>query len=431
MKAVVWSQLANGDREAALARAPSTQTAELRAGVKRILDRVRAEGDAALTALTRELDGVAQPRLTPEQADWDSASAGLSQATSDALNVAIRRVERFHQACAAGDVACDLDGVRCERLVRPIRAVGLYVPAGSAPLPSTTVMLGVPARLAGCPRVVLCSPPDESGHVNPVVLAAAARLGITEVFAVGGAQAVGAMAYGTESVPRCDKIFGPGNSWVTEAKLQVSQDAAGASIDMPAGPSEVMVVADASASPEFVASDLLSQAEHGPDSHVVLVALDEALAQAVEAQLELQLATLPRADTARAALSHSVVVITEQRDQAVDVINAYAPEHLILQVERPRELLPTIQAAGSIFLGPNTPESLGDYCSGTNHVLPTYGYARAYSGVSVDSFQTRMTVQEASPEGLKAIGPTTVTLARVEGLEAHAQAVTRRLAALK
>ncbi|MEM6576699.1 MAG: histidinol dehydrogenase, partial [Pseudomonadota bacterium] len=298
------------------------------------------------------------------------------------------------------------------------------------PLPSTTVMLGVPARLAGCPRVVLCSPPGPDGKVNATVLAAAERLGISEVFAVGGAQAIAAMAYGTQSVPRCDKLFGPGNAWVTKAKQHVSQDAGGASIDMPAGPSEVMVVADASSNPVFVASDLLSQAEHGPDSHVVLVALDESTVTATEATLEEQLARLPRAEVARQALSHSVSVVVSSREQALEVVNAYAAEHLILQVDAPRDLLAGVNTAGSVFLGAYTPESLGDYCSGTNHVLPTYGFARAYSGVSVDSFQIRMTVQEASQQGLQAIGPVAMTLARVEGLEAHAQAVALRLETL-
>ncbi|MEM7708282.1 MAG: histidinol dehydrogenase [Pseudomonadota bacterium] len=430
MKRVVWSELSETEQEEALARAPSTSSPELVSGVSSIIERVRKDGDTALRELTQQLDGIAEPVLKADQADFLAAKDSLDSEVSQALDQAISRVEEFHAACQGSDVGCDVDGVRCERVIRPIQTVGLYVPAGSAPLPSTTVMLGVPARLAGCPRVVLCSPPGPDGKVNATVLAAAERLGISEVFAVGGAQAIAAMAYGTQSVPRCDKLFGPGNAWVTQAKQQVSQDAGGASIDMPAGPSEVMVVADASSNPVFVASDLLSQAEHGPDSHVVLVALDETTVTATEAALEEQLARLPRADVARQALSHSVSVVVSSREQALEVVNAYAAEHLILQIDAPRDLLAGVNTAGSVFLGAYTPESLGDYCSGTNHVLPTYGFARAYSGVSVDSFQIRMTVQEASQQGLQAIGPVAITLARVEGLEAHAQAVALRLETL-
>ncbi len=430
MKALVWSELDAAGRQDALARAPSTSSAELRSEVAEIIAQVRARGDEALLELTRRLDNIDSPVLKTPPQDMAQADQAIPEDVSEALDVAIARVTGFHQACQVSDVSWTLDGVHCQRVSRAIQTVGLYVPAGSAPLPSTTIMLGVPAQLAGCARVIICSPPGADGKVNETVLAAAQRLGIAEVFAVGGAQAVAAMAYGTQTIPRCDKIFGPGNSWVTQAKQQVSQDPLGASIDMPAGPSEVMVVADGSANAAFVASDLLSQAEHGPDSHVVLLALDEAVLQQTLSALETQLASLPRAQIARQALSHSVSLLVKDRAAALEVINSYAPEHLIVQVESPRSLLPGIHAAGSVFLGPNTPESLGDYCSGTNHVLPTYGYARAYSGVSVDSFQIRMTVQEASSDGLKAIGPTAVTLARVEGLEAHAQAVALRLAEL-
>ncbi|MFK7955725.1 MAG: histidinol dehydrogenase [Lysobacterales bacterium] len=431
MKQVLWSALDKRQRELALARAPSTSSQELVSGVAQIIRRVRDGGDAALKALTAELDHVSDLQLATSKQALRQADDSLTTEVSEALDVAINRVRSFHSACTVSDVSCDLNGIRCERVSRPIQTVGLYVPAGSAPLPSTTIMLGVPASLAGCARVVLCSPPNAQGQVDTTVLAAASRLGISEVFAVGGAQAIAAMAYGTETIPRCDKIFGPGNSWVTQAKQQVSQDPQGASIDMPAGPSEVMVVADDAATPAFVASDLLSQAEHGPDSHVVLVALSDSILAETQQAVEEQLTRLPRGDVAKAALSHSVSIVVDDRQQALEVMNAYAPEHLILQVAQARQWLPQIVAAGSVFLGAHTPESLGDYCSGTNHVLPTYGYARAYSGVSVDSFQIRMTVQEASAEGLKAVGPTAVTLARVEGLEAHAQAVVLRLEALE
>lgn len=322
-------------------------------------------------------------------------------------------------------------GVRVERVLRPIAKVGLYVPAGSAPLPSTALMLGVPAGLAGCREVVLCSPARADGRCDEAVLYAARVTGVHRVFKLGGAQAIAAMAYGTGSVPRCDKLFGPGNAWVTEAKLQVSGDPDGAAIDMPAGPSEVLVIADGKADPEFVAADLLSQAEHGPDSQVILLSPSDALLDRVAVEVERQCAALPRASIATQALAQSRLILVDSLAQAVAVSNRYAPEHLILQVTEPRALLDGIDSAGSIFLGAWTPESVGDYCSGSNHVLPTYGYARSYSGVSVASFQKQITVQELSADGLRAIGPCTATLAEAEQLEAHRRAVTLRLAALE
>jgi histidinol dehydrogenase len=320
--------------------------------------------------------------------------------------------------------------VRCERILRPIRRVGLYVPAGSAPLPSTALMLGVPAALAACPEVVLCTPPRRDGSVDPAVLYAASRCGIRRVFALGGVQAIAAMAFGTASVPKCDKLFGPGNGFVTEAKRQVSMLDGGAAIDMPAGPSEVLVIADAGANPAFVAADLLSQAEHGPDSQVLLVSDDAPLLDAVAAEIDLQLRALPRADVARAALTRSRVVEVDTLDVAFDVSNAYAPEHLILALREPRRWLDRIQAAGSVFLGDWAPEALGDYCSGTNHVLPTGGAARFTGGLSVSSFQTAITVQQVDATGIGAIGSCAVELASAEGLDAHRNAVALRLEAL-
>jgi histidinol dehydrogenase len=305
------------------------------------------------------------------------------------------------------------------------------VPAGSAPLPSTALMLGVPAGIAGCREVVLCSPARADGRCDEAVLYAARVTGVHRVFKLGGAQAIAAMAYGTETVPRCDKLFGPGNAWVTEAKLQVSGDPEGAAIDMPAGPSEVLVIADGRADPEFVAADLLSQAEHGPDSQVILLSPSDALLDRVAVEVERQCAALPRASIAEQALAQSRLILVDSLAQAVEVSNRYAPEHLILQVAEPRALLDGIESAGSVFLGAWTPESVGDYCSGSNHVLPTYGYARSYSGVSVASFQKQITVQELSADGLRAIGPCTATLAEAEQLEAHRRAVTLRLAALE
>jgi len=316
-------------------------------------------------------------------------------------------------------------------MLRPISRVGLYVPAGSAPLPSTALMLGVPARIAGCCEVVLCSPARADGRCDDAVLYAARLTGVHKVFKLGGAQAIAAMAYGTASVPKCDKLFGPGNAWVTEAKLQVSSEPDGAAIDMPAGPSEVLVIADAAANPAFVAADLLSQAEHGPDSQVILLSDSAALLDRVALEVERQCAELPRAEIARQALAQSRLIAVASLAQAVEVSNRYAPEHLILQVTTPRRLLDGIASAGSVFLGAWTPESVGDYCSGSNHVLPTYGYARSYSGVSVASYQKQITVQELSADGLRGIGPCTATLAAAEQLEAHRRAVTLRLTELE
>jgi histidinol dehydrogenase len=321
-------------------------------------------------------------------------------------------------------------GVRCGRVLRGISRVGLYVPAGTAPLPSTALMLGVPAALAGCNEVVLCTPPRPDGRADPSVLVAAALCGISRVFKIGGAQAIAAMAFGTESVPVCDKLFGPGNSYVTSAKQQVSICTGGPAIDMPAGPSEVLVIADAGASAAFVASDLLAQAEHGSDSQVVLLSDSGALITAVAAEIESQLARLPRADIATRALGHARLILVDSLGTAFAISNDYAPEHLILALRGAEAWLGKVQRAGSVFLGDFAPESLGDYCSGTNHVLPTNGAARAWSGVSVASFQTSISIQSVDAQGLRAIGACAVTLARAEGLEAHAQAVLRRLESL-
>jgi histidinol dehydrogenase len=344
------------------------------------------------------------------------------------LRTAYLNLHTFHAAQRPLDLhLATTPGIVCEKTTRPIGRVGLYVPGGSAPLPSTALMLGVPSQLAGNPVRVLCTPPDRNGAINPWILCAARLCGLTEVYKVGGAQAVAALAYGTASVPKCDKLFGPGNAYVTEAKLQVARDAAGAAFDLPAGPSEVLVIADNRANPAFVAADLLAQAEHGPDSQVVLVAFSKKCAARVSAALARQLATLPRAAIARRALEHSRVFLAASRAEAVAIANAYAPEHLILQVAHPRGLLADITAAGSVFLGDWTPESLGDYASGTNHVLPTYGWARACSGLGLADFQRTMTVQTANQAGLRKLGPVVERLALAEGLAAHQRAVKIRL----
>ncbi len=424
-----WNATAPADREALLARPAQVRREALQQQVARIIEQVRADGDSTLRALTRRFDGCEIGAFEVVPSAIAAALAGIDPALRQAMVDARQRIAAFHRAGAPQGYAVETaPGVRCERVVRPIRRVGLYVPAGSAPLPSTALMLGVPAELAGCEEVVLCTPPREDGSADPAVLAAAALCGIRRVFKLGGAQAIAAMAYGTESVPKCDKLFGPGNAYVTEAKLQVSVDPAGAAIDMPAGPSEVLVIADASADVEFVAADLLSQAEHGPDSQAILVTDSAALAERVAAELRAQAAALPRAEILGEALAHARLVVVADIVQALEVSNAYAPEHLILAVDAPRALLPGVRSAGSVFLGHWAPEALGDYCSGTNHVLPTYGAARAWSGVSVASFCTLITVQEVDRAGLAAIGPCAATLARAERLDAHERAVTRRLA---
>jgi len=432
MNRLDWNALDETARRAALARPAQSRAESLRSGVEQIIAHVRAGGDAALRELSARFDRCALDTIEVTEQEFQYAEAQLAPALKAAIEEAAARIEAFHRAAAPQPVALDTaHGVRVERVLRAIQRVGLYVPAGSAPLPSTALMLGVPARIAGCAEVVLSSPARADGRCDEAVLYAARLTGVHKVFKLGGAQAIAAMAYGTESVPRCDKLFGPGNAWVTEAKLQVSSDPDGAAIDMPAGPSEVLVIADSEANANFVAADLLSQAEHGPDSQVILLSPSVALLDAVEVAVAEQCAALPRADIAQQALSQSRLIAVSSLEQAIEVSNRYAPEHLILQVDRPRDLVPGIQSAGSIFLGAWTPESVGDYCSGSNHVLPTYGYARSYSGVSVASFQKQITVQELSPAGLLAIGPCTATLAEAEQLEAHRRAVTLRLAALE
>ncbi|MDH5455164.1 MAG: histidinol dehydrogenase [Gammaproteobacteria bacterium] len=423
-----WSTLPDAERDALLRRPALADNAAIRRGTAAILEAVRANGDAALRELTRRYDGadIDAFRVTPEEIEV--AEASLTSAQLAAIDLAIRNVRSFHEAQLPAATRVEtMPGVLCERFSHPIDAVGLYVPAGTAPLPSAAIMLAVPATIAGCPSSVLCTPPRADGTADPAVLVAATRAGVNDIFRAGGAQAIAAMAYGTESIPKVCKIFGPGNAWVTCAKTLVSSDPAGAAIDMPAGPSEVLVIADEGASAEFVAADLLSQAEHGPDSQVVLLTTSARLATEVAAEVRAQLASLARSAIAAAALGHSRILLVDAIEDAVSISNQYAPEHLILQVANPRDLLPGIRNAGSIFLGQWTPESVGDYCSGTNHVLPTYGFAQTYSGLGVDQFLRQMTVQELTREGLENLGAAVVTLAELEGLDAHAAAVTRRL----
>ncbi|MCX7563923.1 histidinol dehydrogenase [Xanthomonadaceae bacterium XH05] len=405
--------------------------AALRAAVAELIAKVRKEGRDALRELTTRFDGCELDDFRVGQDAFAAANAQVSDRLRAAILAAKERIALFHRAGMTQPYALDTaPGVRCERVLRPIQRVGLYVPAGSAPLPSTALMLGVPAQLAGCPEVVLCTPPRADGTADPAVLVAAQACGIDTVFLLGGVQAIAAMAYGVGGVPHCDKLFGPGNSYVTQAKQYVANDPQGAAIDMPAGPSEVLVIADAGANAEFVAADLLSQAEHGPDSQVILLADDVALLERVKSEVQQQAASLPRRDIVGRALTHARLIRVADIGEAIAISNAYAPEHLILSLREPRPWLDRVTSAGSIFLGDYAPEALGDYCSGTNHVLPTYGAARAWSGVSVASFQKTITVQEVSAAGLACIGPDAVTLAQAEQLEAHAQAVSRRLASI-
>lgn len=428
MKRIVWNQLDAQARRDCLARPGADGQAEIDAAVRRIFDQVRADGDTALRALTRRFDGVEIGGFEVPAEDIAAAVASLDPVLRDALVQARERLIRWHRAGMAAEFEIETaPGVRCGRLLRPIPRVGLYVPAGTAPLPSTALMLGVPAQLAGCAEVVLCTPPRADGSADPTVLAAASLCGITRVFALGGAQAIAAMSFGTVSIPRCDKLFGPGNRYVTAAKQLAAMTNGGPAIDIPAGPSEVLVIADAGASPVHVAADLLSQAEHGPDSQVVLITDDAALVDAVEQEVLRQLAQLPREAIALRALEHARLVLVDDLPEAFELSNTYAPEHLILALREPRAWLSRVGSAGSVFLGDYAPESLGDYCSGTNHVLPTNGAARAWSGVGVGSFQTSISVQDVSREGLALIGPDAVAIARAEGLEAHAQSVLRRL----
>jgi len=424
-----WSELDDEKRASLLQRPAVAQDGEIRAAVTGIIAEVRRDGDTALRRLTRKYDGAELDALQVTPGEINAAAQQLTSDQVAAIDLAIENVRSFHAAQLPPPLRIEtMPGVLCERVSHAIDAVGLYVPAGTAPLPSAAIMLAVPAMLAGCPTRVLCTPPRKDGSADPAVLVASARAGVDEIYKIGGAQAVAAMAFGTESVPKVCKIFGPGNAWVTSAKTLVSSDPAGAAIDMPAGPSEVLVIADDGASAEFVASDLLSQAEHGIDSQVLLVTTSAELAEATIVELDTQLAQLGRADIARAALEHSRIILVDDLDMACAVSNEYAPEHLILQVFEPRRLLASLRNAGSIFVGPWTPESVGDYCSGTNHVLPTYGFARNYSGLGVDQFMRQMTIQELSREGLEGLGDAVISLAELEGLDAHAAAVERRLA---
>lgn len=427
-----WQELDSAARKAALRRPAVSSDPSVVADVAAIVDAVRSSGDEALLRFTLELDQAELSDLKVSAEEANSAEAKLSPAAISAIDVAIRNVTAFHKAQRPQPLIVETQpGVVCERVSHAIDAVGLYVPAGTAPLPSAAIMLAVPATLAGCKTRIMCTPPRPDGSADPSVLAAARRAGVSEIYKIGGAQAIAAMAYGTKSVPKVSKIFGPGNTWVTAAKSLIAADSEGAAIDMPAGPSEVLVIADATASAEFVAADLLSQAEHGVDSQVLLLTTSAELARQVNIALENQLENLSRQEIALEALADSRIIVVADIAAAISISNNYAPEHLILQTEAARSWLPQVRNAGSVFVGPWAPESVGDYCSGTNHVLPTNGYARAYSGLGLDQFLRHMTVQELSADGLINIADAVVELANLEGLDAHAAAVKVRLEALR
>ncbi len=412
-----WPQL--------LAR-PVMDLREIESRVAPILQQVRQRGDAAVRDFTLQFDKVQLDDLRVSAAERAEAETLVSPELKAAIGLAKSNIETFHRAqLGSPEPIITQPGVTCWRKSVGIEKVGLYIPGGSAPLFSTVLMLGVPARLAGCRQVVLCTPANRAGKVHPAILYAAAQVGISDIFKVGGAQAIAAMAYGTESIPRADKLFGPGNQYVTAAKQLVNKE--GLAIDMPAGPSEVAVYADDSSNPVFVAADLLSQAEHGPDSQVILVSTSEAAIQKAGEEVLRQLEALPRKEIARQALSHSKAFLVQHEDEALQLLNTYAAEHLILAVDHAADLAERVTNAGSVFLGHYTPEAAGDYASGTNHTLPTNGFARAYSGVSVDSFVKKITFQQITPEGIRNIGPTVETMAAAEELHAHKNAVTVRL----
>lgn len=409
---------------------PAMESAKIKEIVKPIFEKVARSGDKALRKFAKEFDHVKLDSLLASQEEIQAAAAQLSPELIEAIALAKSNIEKFHAAQATPNLVVEvMPGVTCSRKSVPIQRVGLYIPGGTAPLFSTVLMLGVPAALAGCAEVVLCTPPNREGNIHPAILYTAQLVGISKIIKVGGAQAIAALTFGTESVPQVDKIFGPGNQYVTAAKQMATKY--GVAIDMPAGPSEVLVYADETAIPAFVAADLLSQAEHGVDSQVVLVSPSEDFAKKVVAEISLQLKSLSRKDIAAKALKNSCAVILEDTDSAIALINAYAPEHLILALANEEVILGKIYNAGSIFIGNFSPEAAGDYASGTNHTLPTSGYARNYSGVSLDSFVKKITYQKITPKGLQALGPAVEIMAANEQLDAHKNAVTLRLNYLK
>lgn len=427
IEVVNWSSLTDGQSDEVLKR-PDIQQESLTENVRSIIADVKARGDVALLELSQKYDDFSETSLRLPTSFIQSASSKIDAELKQAIDEAYERIFAFHSTAKPSDSKFETAiGVTCEYRYRGFDAVGLYIPGGSAPLISTVLMTAIPAQIAEVGNIQICTPAKSFAEVNVGIRYAAAKCGVENIYCVGGAQAVAALAYGTDSVAKVQKIFGPGNSWVTEAKQQVAFDPRGAAIDMPAGPSEVLVIADASANPEFVAMDLLSQLEHGPDSQAVLLSDNEIILKSVVVELERFTAELSRSDILERSVKNVRLILVDSVEDAIDVSNQYAPEHLLLQVNDARQYLEQVRNSGSTFVGHYTPESLGDYCSGTNHVLPTYGFARSYNGLSVMDYMQRMTIQEATATGIQNIGPCAVTLAEAEGLDAHKRAVELRL----
>jgi len=428
MKTYNYNQLSDSEIES-LCRRPKMDFGSVFGQVQPILDDVESKGNQAIREYTQKFDGVDPDPLV---VDPNDISINLSDEIISALDRAMHNISKFHQRQISDDIEVETQtGVDCRRVAKPIERVGVYIPGGTAPLPSTAMMLCIPAMIAGCKTIVLATPPGKDGVIPESVVYVAQKTGVSKIVKAGGAQAIAGMALGTESIPKVDKIFGPGNQYVTAAKMILQNSEAMISIDMPAGPSEVLVIADETADPEFVAIDLLSQAEHGADSQAILVATKETDISAISDALEKQLANLPRKEFASKAIENSFILVVDHSKKAIEFSNRYAPEHLIINTKDADYLSDKVTNAGSVFIGPWTPESMGDYASGTNHTLPTYGYARMYSGVSLSSFQKFITMQKISEKGLKDLGPTVETLAELEGLDAHKQAVSLRLKKLK
>jgi histidinol dehydrogenase len=431
MRRNIWKDIDENLRASALSRPEMISNADLVESVRGILSEVQQNGDEAVKRLTAKFDGVELEHFEVPHSDLEAAWNALPPSDQSVIERARRNIKLFHKAQIQDPVEVETEpGVLCQRVSRAIETAGLYVPGGTAPLVSTLLMLAVPAHVAGVQNRIVVTPPGKDGRVNSTILAAAYRCNVSRVFAVGGAQAIAALAYGTGTIPKCDKIFGPGNAWVAAAKSLVAHEAGGPAIDLPAGPSEAMVLADETSNPVFVASDLLSQAEHDTVAQVVCVATSPVVAGRIEAELEKQVADLPRQKIARESLDHGRMIIAGDRADIIDIINRYAPEHLIIQLRDPDTYVGAIRNAGSIFLGPWTPESVGDYASGTNHTLPTNGAARAYSGVTIESFIKYVSIQKLTKQGLKRLGPAVERLAEMEGLDAHKRAVSLRLESL-
>ena len=424
MKITFWDQCNAKQQKQLLMRPAINESASIAQAVSAILQQVKQQGDSALKSLTAQFDKVLLDQLALTADEIKQAADRVDNKLQQAMQVAAKNITKFHQAQIRETITVEtMSGIICQQVTRPIESVGLYIPGGSAPLLSTVLMLAIPAKIAGCQRIVLCSPPQ----IADEILYAAQLCGINEIYQIGGAQAIAAMAFGSESIAKVDKIFGPGNAFVTEAKRQVSQCLDGAAIDMPAGPSEVLVIADRGANAAFIAADLLSQAEHGPDSQVIFLTPDETLANQVAKAVDEQLTQLSRKSIAEQALQSSRLIVVRDLEQCVAISNRYGPEHLIIQTRDPNQWVDKITNAGSVFLGDWSPESVGDYASGTNHVLPTYGYTSTYSSLGLADFQKRMTIQQLSPNGLLAIGETVELMAQAEQLTAHKLAVTLRL----